>query len=91
MPLLRTTLFVAAALTTVYLMGFLFVLIGNPVNQFANVLDLMRSVAMTSWVVWAIFRTGDRILKGQRKQHMTEFAKEIGMNDPGRADLRAVR
>lgn len=90
MPLLRTVLFMAAALTTLYLLGFLFVLIGSPVRQFTDVLDLLRSVAMTTWVVWAVFFSAGKIMEMVRRRHMEEFADELGVRRQVRDDRRAA-
>lgn len=82
MPM-RTTLFAAVAITTLYLLGFLFVLTGDPVHQFTDVLDLLRSVAMTAWIVWAVFFAASLVLKKVREQHLAEFAAEIGVDELG--------
>lgn len=90
MPLLRTTLFGAAALTTIYLLGFLFILIGSPVDQFVDVLDLMRTAAVLAWVMWAVFHAADRVMKELKAQRMAEFADELGVRRQLREDRRAA-
>lgn len=89
MPLLRTVLVIAVTLTMLYLLGFLIKLVGSPIRQFTDVLDLMRSIAMTSWIMWAIFFAADKIIKKVRRQRLTEFAAEIGIDEIGaRRDRR---
>lgn len=91
MPL-RKTLYISVSLTMLYLVGFLIKVIGSPVDQFADVLDLIRSVAMTAWGVWAVFFAADRILTKIREQHLVALAAEIGIDEIGaRRDRRNGR
>lgn len=69
----------AGALTAFYLSGFVFVLIGNPIRQFTDVLDLLRTVAMTTWIVWAIILRADKIREQQRRARLNELARDIGV------------
>jgi cytochrome c biogenesis protein CcdA len=75
----RSVLFTAAVLTFLYSLGFLFVLTGQPVHQFTDILDLMRSAAMIAWPTWAVMWTGEKVVDEVQKLRLALFGQDIGL------------
>jgi hypothetical protein len=72
--LFKTTLTLAILLSGIYACGFLFVLIGKPIDQYIAVLDLIRSGAMCTWIAWVVVLVGERLnaaneAREQRRAH----------------------
>lgn len=73
----------AGALTAFYLSGFAFVMFGDPALQITAVLDLLRSVAMTTWIVWAVIWSAGKILSKMRQARLSELARDLGVTNGG--------
>jgi glycopeptide antibiotics resistance protein len=95
--LLKTTLTIAVLLTIIYACGFLFVLIGSPVHQFTDVLDLIRSCFIGGWIAVIVVLVGqqnnaaaeqreERRAHAERERAAAEIALSIRRRDnPGAA------
>lgn len=75
----------AGALTAFYVSGFVFIMIGDPVHEFTAVLDLLRSVAMTTWIVWAVVWSAERIDSKMRQARLNQLAQDLGVTNGGRS------
>lgn len=75
----------AGALTAFYLSGFALVMFGDPALQITAVLDLLRSVAMTTWIVWAVIWSAGKILSKMRQARLSELARDLGVTNGGRS------
>jgi hypothetical protein len=58
--LFKTTFTLAILITIVYACGFLFMLIGQPVAQYAAVLDLIRSGVVAAWISLVVVLAAER-------------------------------
>lgn len=74
----KITLTIAILISFIYALGFLFVLIGDPVDQFTDILDLVRSCALSAWVAWVVVIVGDRndASSRQRERDRERVARE---------------
>jgi hypothetical protein len=73
----------AGALTAFYVSGFVFNIFGDPAQEFGVVLDLSRSVAMTTWIVWAVIWSAGKILSKMRCDRLGQLAQDLDVDDGG--------
>lgn len=75
----------AGAASAFYLSGFVFVIAGGQGIAFIAVLDLLRAVAMTTWVVWAVVWSAGKVLSKMRCDRLGQLAQDLGVDDGGSA------
>lgn len=81
--LAKLLLLSAGVASAFYVSGFVFIMVDGQVAEFAVVIDLLRAVAMTTWVVWAVIWSAGKILSKMRCDRLDQLAQDLGVTDGG--------
>lgn len=81
--LAKWLLFSAGTASAFYVSAFVFTIVDSPVREFAAVLDLLRAVAMTAWIVWAVIWSAGKVIARMRCDRLGQLAKDLGVTDSG--------